>query len=239
MGRLFLIRHAQASFLSKDYDQLSALGEAQARLLGEHWTRRKMVFNRACSGPAKRHRQTAELVGRAYQSSSLAFPVPEIVADLDEFQGDAVVAESLSQWLPRSLEIRELYESMQRASTEGEKRARFQRLFEALITKWVQGETTLSTVETWPEFCARVNRALSSFFANSKKGEVAAIFTSGGPISVAVQRALQLSPRETLRVAWMSRNSSFSEFLFSGDRLTLSSFNSFPHLDDDALLTYR
>ncbi len=40
-------------------------------------------------------------------------------------------------------------------------------------------------------------------------------------------------------VAWMSRNCSFSEFLPSGDRLTLSSYNSFPHLDDDALLTYR
>jgi hypothetical protein len=68
---------------------------------------------------------------------------------------------------------------------------------------------------------------------------VVAIFTSGGPLSVVAQRALHLSAQDTLRIAWMARNSSFSEFLFSGDRLTLSSFNSFPHLDDDSLLTYR
>ena len=43
-------------------------------------------------------------------------------------------------------------------------------------------------------------------------------------------------PRE---VAWMARNCSFSEFLFSDDRFTLSSFNASPHLDDESLLTYR
>ena len=56
---------------------------------------------------------------------------------------------------------------------------------------------------------------------------------------MAMQRALNLSPQDTLRVAWMSRNCSYSEFLFSGDRFTLSTFNAFPHLDDAALLTYR
>jgi hypothetical protein len=36
----------------------------------------------------------------------------------------------------------------------------------------------------------------------------------------------------------MPRNCSFSEFIFPKDRFTLSSFNAFPHLDDDSLLTY-
>jgi broad specificity phosphatase PhoE len=84
-----------------------------------------------------------------------------------------------------------------------------------------------------------VQRGLSAFLLNSGKGKIAAIFTSGGPISVAVERALHLSPQDTLRVAWMSRNCSFSEFLFSEDRFTLSSFNVSPHLDDETLLTYR
>ena len=35
MSRLILVRHAQASFFSKDYDQLSPLGEVQAAALGE------------------------------------------------------------------------------------------------------------------------------------------------------------------------------------------------------------
>jgi len=66
-----------------------------------------------------------------------------------------------------------------------------------------------------------------------------AIFSSGGPIGVALQRALELSPENTLKVAWMARNCSFSEFLFSGERFTLSSFNELPHLDESSLITYR
>jgi len=35
MGVLYLVRHAQASFLEPNYDKLSALGETQAGVLGE------------------------------------------------------------------------------------------------------------------------------------------------------------------------------------------------------------
>jgi hypothetical protein len=42
-----------------------------------------------------------------------------------------------------------------------------------------------------------------------------------------------------LQLAWMVRNASFSEFLFSGDRFTLSRYNAFPHLDHADHLTYR
>lgn len=43
MGILYLVRHAQASFLEQDYDKLSKLGKTQARLLGEYWARRGVV----------------------------------------------------------------------------------------------------------------------------------------------------------------------------------------------------
>jgi broad specificity phosphatase PhoE len=128
---------------------------------------------------------------------------------------------------------------MQNSGDEIEKRANFQRLFEAVISMWVHGEIAPENVESWQEFCARVNRGLTTFLANSWKGEMAVIFTSSGPLSAAVERALHLSAQDTLQIAWMSRNCSFSEFLFSSDRFTLSTFNSFPHLDDDLLLTYR
>jgi broad specificity phosphatase PhoE len=149
----------------------------------------------------------------------------------------------LSQCLPPLLanneRIRELHNAIQGSRDDEAKHANFQRLFEAVISMWVSGEVVIPNVESWQEFCARVNCGLSAFLAKSRKGKKAVIFTSGGPVSVAVQRALHLSAQDTLRVAWMSRNCSFSEFLFSGDRLTLSSFNSFPHLDAESLLTYR
>jgi len=59
MGRLLLIRYAQASFLSQNYDKLSDLGEKQALLLGKYWARRNIAFDRAFSGPGARYKDTA------------------------------------------------------------------------------------------------------------------------------------------------------------------------------------
>jgi broad specificity phosphatase PhoE len=239
MSRLLLVRHAQASFLSENYDQLSAIGEAQARLLGEYWARHKVVFDRVCTGPAIRHRHTAKLAGETYRNAGRTFADPVVMDEFDEFQADAVLAQSLPQLLGRNKRIREWHDEMQSSSTEAEKRVNFQRIFETVISMWINGGISPQNVEPWQEFCARVNRGLRTFLANSRKSEVVAIFTSGGPLGVAVQLALHLSAEDTLRIAWMSRNCSFSEFLFSGDRLTLSSFSAFPHLDDESLLTYR
>lgn len=239
MGRLFLVRHAQASFLSQNYDQLSTLGEKQASLLGEYWARRNIVFDRVCTGPALRHQHTAQLVSEAYRKAGRNFPSPTIAAEFDEFPGEAVLSESLPQLLASNPKIRELHSVLESAGDDVTKRANFQRLFEAVISMWVSREITPPTAESWRQFCARVNRGLSAFLVKSSKGEIATIFTSGGPISVAVQRALHLSAQDTLRVAWVSRNCSYSEFLFSGKRFMVSSFNTFSHLDDESLITYR
>lgn len=239
MGRLFLVRHAQASFLSQNYDQLSPCGETQARLLGEYWAKRSVVFDRVCSGPANRHRQTATLVCEAYREAGRDFPSSSVMDEFDEFQGDAVLSQSVPELLAKDGRIRELHSALQNSGEESLKRASFQRLFQAVISLWVNGEIAPPGVESWGDFCARVNRGLSKFLEEAKKGELAVIFTSGGPVSVAVQRALHLSAPDTLQIAWMPRNCSVSEFLFSADRFALSSFNSFPHLDSKSLLTHR
>ena len=239
MGRLFLVRHAQASFLSQNYDQLSARGETQARLLGEYWAKHNVVFDRACSGPALRHRQTAQLVCEAYRKAGRDFPSSLIMDEFDEFQGDAVLSQTLPELSANNDRIREFHGALQNSTDEASKRANFQRLFQAVISLWVDGKIAPPGVESWESFCERVNRGLSTFLGKAKQGELGVIFTSGGPVSVAVQRALHLSAQDTLQIAWMPRNCSLSEFLFSGDRFALSSFNSFPHLDNESLLTHR
>ena len=239
MGRLFLVRHAQASFLSQNYDRLSELGVTQARLLGEYWAQSNVVFSRVCTGPALRHQQTTLLVAEAYRKAGRPFPAPVIAEEFNEFQGEAVLSQSLPHLLANNAKVRELHDAMQCPRNDAAKRTNFQRLFETVISMWVNGEIAPPEVESWQEFCERVNRGLSALLAKSQKAETGAIFTSGGPVGVAVQRALHLSAPDALRVAWMPRNCSFSEFLFSGDRFTLSSFNAFPHLDEEGLLTYR
>jgi broad specificity phosphatase PhoE len=239
MGILFLIRHAQASFLEQNYDQLSSLGEAQAHLLGEYWARRSMIFDRAGVGPCVRHKHTVDLVRTAYNKVGIKFPDPFVLPEFDEYQAETVVERSLPGLLETDPPIRDLHAAFQASSDLAVRRATFQKLFEAVIGKWVRGAVSPQGVETWSEFCARVNCGLEQFLAVGGRGERIAIFTSGGPIAVAMRRALDLSLEKTLQVSWMSRNSAWSEFLHSADRFTLSAFNAHGHIEDPAMLTYR
>jgi broad specificity phosphatase PhoE len=239
MGILFLVRHAQASFLEQNYDKLSKLGEAQARLLGEYWAERKILFDRVCAGPCVRQRDTLKIVSETYHQAGLKFPEPCVLSEFDEYQGEAVLERSLPGLIENDQGIRALHSAFKSSSDAAGRRATFQKLFEAVIGKWVCGAICPPGVETWPEFCSRVNSGLAKFLSAGGRGERVAILTSGGPIAVAMQRALQLSPESTLQVSWMSRNSSWSEFLCSTERFTLSSFNSHGHIGDPAMLTYR
>jgi broad specificity phosphatase PhoE len=239
MGRLFLVRHAQASFLEADYDKLSSGGEMQARVLGEYWARRNVAFDRVFSGPRVRQKDTVKIVSEAYRTAGLQFPETVVMREFDEYEADGVLQKSLPALLESDPVVRDLHRAFVASGSVGDKRKNFQNMFEAVIGKWVDGEIGFAGVEPWPEFCARVNRGFAQIASGAESGEQSAVFTSGGPIAVAMQRALHLSPQDTIRVLWMSRNCSYSEFLFSGDRFTLSAFNAFPHLDDPALLTYR
>lgn len=239
MGILFLVRHAQASFLEENYDKLSELGEAQSQLLGEYWARRRIVLDRVCSGPRLRQRDTLKIVSGAYEKAGLKFPEPQVLPEFDEYQGEAVLKLSLPELIEKDQRVRDLHAAFQSSPDSARQRANFQKVFEVIIGKWVESEICPQGVETWREFCSRVNSSLMKFLSGGVRGERIAIFTSGGPIAVAMQRALQLSAAKTLQLSWMSRNSSWSEFLYDAERFTLSSFNGHAHLSDITMLTYR
>lgn len=239
MAILFLVRHAQASFLELNYDKLSQLGEAQARLLGEYWAKRNVVFDRVCVGPRVRQKDTARLVSEAFERNGLTFPQPMVLSEFDEYKGEVVLARSLPVLVKNDQRIRDLHAAFESAPDSDRRRATFQKLFEAVIGKWVQGEISPQGVEAWPQFCSRVNSGLSKFLSVGRRSERVAIFTSGGPTAIAVQRALQLTPERTLQVSWMSYNTAWSEFLYDAERFTLSTFNSHGHIVDPAMLSYR
>ena len=50
MGRLYFIRHGQASMGAKNYDALSELGMTQARLLGEYFKANEIRFDQIICG---------------------------------------------------------------------------------------------------------------------------------------------------------------------------------------------
>jgi broad specificity phosphatase PhoE len=184
-------------------------------------------------------KDTAKLMSKEYQKAGIEFPDPLVLPEFDEYQGEAVLERSLLELLKIDQAIRDLHTAFQSSSDSPQRRATFQKLFEAVIGKWVDGAIPLAGVEKWSEFCSRVNSGLAQVLSSGGRGERVAIVTPGGPIAVAMQRALNLSPQRTLQVSWMSRNCSWSEFLYSSDRFTLTAFNVHPHLNEGAMLTYR
>jgi broad specificity phosphatase PhoE len=239
MSRLILVRHAQASFLEPNYDKLCAAGEVQARLLGEYWARRGVLFSRACSGPRVRQVQTARMVEEAYRKHGREFPDVAVMKEFDEYPAEAVLKLGLPQLLETSPEVHDLHRAFGCAKDPDERKRSFQQMFEAVIGMWVSGELVVDGVESWPHFCARVDRGITTIANSTTPAGDSVVFTSAGPVGVAMQRALHLSHADTLQLTWMSRNASFTEFLSSGSRFTLSTFNAHPHLEDESLLTYR
>jgi len=239
MSRVILVRHAQASFLEPNYDKLCATGEVQARLLGEYWARRGVRFGSVWSGPRVRQEQTARIVKEAYRRLGREFPELVVMNEFDEYPAEAVMKQGLPQLLERSQEVRHLHRAFDLAKESDERKRSFQQMFEAVIGMWVSGELVVEEVESWPDFCARVDRGITTIVNGAMPTGDSVVFTSGGPIGVAMRRALNLSHADTLQLTWMSRNASFTEFLSSGSRFTLSTFNAHPHLEDESLLTYR
>src|SRR6476660_647675 len=239
MSSLFLVRHGQASFLERNYDKLSAKGEEQSRMLGEYWTALNICFDHVYSGPKVRQRETARIVGDAYKSAGLPWLEPVVLPEFDEFQAEAVLERSLPGLIESDSDIRQMHQAFKESQTRPEQFKTFQRIFEVVIGRWADGKLPLEGIEPWPVFVARVQSGLAGLAANGSHGRHVAIFSSGGPVGVAMQRALDLSTEATLKAAWMVRNCAYSEFLFSGGRFTLSSYNATPHFTSPELLTHR
>jgi broad specificity phosphatase PhoE len=239
MSRLFLVRHGQASFLERNYDKLSAKGEEQARILGSYWAGLNVVFDRVYSGPKVRQRETARIAGEAYKATGIPWPEPTVLNAFDEFQAEAVMERSLPELVETDAGIRQMHAAFKDANTRPEQFKTFQEIFEVIIGRWAAGQLPLEGIEPWADFSDRVQSGLAQLSTDGSGGQNIAIFSSGGPVGVAMQRALDLSTESTLKAAWMVRNCSFSEFLFSPGRFTLSSYNNTAHFTDPEFLTHR
>lgn len=233
MGTLLLVRHGQASAFEENYDRLSSLGERQARLLGESWRRRELKVDRVFSGPCVRQKRTAEIAADAG-----GLPAPVVVEGLDEMLVEPLFREHLPELFARHAHLAALGDAMLAAEGNAARAKGFARLFEAGLQLWVRGEASADGVESWAQFQARVRQALSIVRANARGLRVLA-FTSAGPIASAIQLATGAADGAALSLAFRVRNSSVSEFLFSGERFSLASFNETPHLPDAALVTVR
>ena len=239
MSQLILVRHGQAAFLSDNYDQLSPLGEEQARLLGDYWTQRNISFDAFFTGPRERQIKTGEIVVDRYRKAGL--DVPELIRleEFDEYDADGIMRHLLPQLMEQDDRYHQLQAAFTSSETSADKHKNFQKLFEAITAKWVRGEVLSPEVEPFTDFHARVRRGLERATAGAGSGRRVAVFSSGGAISVSVQLAAKSPEHAVIEFNWRIRNCSLNEMIFSKDRFSLDTFNAIPHLDESRLHTYR
>jgi len=69
-----------------------------------------------------------------------------------------------------------------------------------------------------------------------------AIFTSGGPISALIMKVLSLKLKTSMLIRDRIVNSSITRFSYTSEKIMLSSFNEYSHLElagGKELITYR
>lgn len=236
MSRIVLIRHGQASFGKDRYDRLSEMGWRQARVLASHWFEAGVSFDAVCSGELERQQDTAQAVLAHYEGRERPLPLLETVPEFNEYPSRAIFL----HYYPRVLRDDPSLE-IDTARPPGDRKA-FQRVFEAVVRRWTEDPAPPPEIIGWDDFRATVASGLKKLLSRNGRGSRTAVFTSGGPISAAVQEVLGLPTEETFRLAWIIRNASVTEFLYDGERISLLSFNGTAHLEregDPSVITYR
>jgi broad specificity phosphatase PhoE len=239
MSRLLLVRHSQASFFADDYDQLSPLGERQARALGEHWVKLGIGFDEIVVGPRNRQIGTETIVRSVYEANGKEWPKADVRREFDEHCAAELMTASLTDMLRHHPQLQPAATAYRDASTPEQVQRSFQRLFEATCHLWCAAAPGTDSIETWTSFHARVESGLRRILSSGGSSRAIAVFTSVGNITVALGLALGCSPTHALELGWRLRNCSVTELVFSGERVTLDYFNSVAHLNDPTTWTFR
>jgi broad specificity phosphatase PhoE len=234
VSTLTLVRHGQAQPFQREGAVLTARGEAQAATLARWWLARGVRFDDVYTGALVRQTQTEQVVAKCFREAGQAWPAAQRDASWNEYDAPGV----LGHMVPADPRLAALFAEFEQARGGPDERRRFQRMFEAAMTCWMEGSLDREGVELWPAFRGRVSGAIARILAGPASRRIV-VFTSGGPIGFSVKFALNAPDRSFLDINWRVRNTSLTQFVFDRERLTLDSFNSIAHLDDAGLHTYR
>jgi broad specificity phosphatase PhoE len=236
VGCIYLIRHGQASFGADDYDVLSPIGIRQAEILGAHLAQLGTRIDRGVSGNLRRQQHTANAALERLQDSAGTIPALEIDPAFNEFDAEAVIRALLPSMLAEEPEA--LHVMRNAAANRGE----FQRIFSALIKRWVEEDYSNASLQSWQAFVEQVEGGLNRLLEQADSKQNIAVFTSGGTITALLHLITGIAPAQAFELNWQIVNTSLSCLKFRGKQVSLASFNSHAHLQlmkAPELITYR
>ncbi|MDR3389196.1 MAG: histidine phosphatase family protein [Rudaea sp.] len=218
-SRLWLVRHAQASFGSANYDVLSERGQEQAQRLAA-WlvAHPELKFARVAGGTLRRHAQTLAAIERAFKDSDRPLPAATLDPDWNEFDHEAVIRAYASRHPDAPIV----------AAARGMDHRAVHALLAAALHAWANGELDGAVPETWEAFGVRVARARARLDA-APQGKILVV-SSGGPITRCAQAALGCDAARAVRLNLALRNTAISEFRGSDGDWQMHIWNMLPHL---------
>lgn len=215
MAVLYLVRHAQASFGTDDYDRLSELGWQQSRWLGEYFAERGVKFDRVLRGTLRRHDETVRGIAEGL-GAALA---PAEDPGLNEYNSHELLAASGAR------------------TAQGEDRRAHFRILRETLYAWTEGALPGDAHEKFDAFRSRVLGALHGL-QRELGAESVLVVSSGGPIATFLSATTGMPQRMMVDLNMQARNTGISEFRLSaranqaGERaFHFVSFNNIPHLD--------
>lgn len=226
MPTILLVRHAQASFGTADYDVLSPVGHEQTQLVTAALARRKLNVTHVAAGSARRQQDTAA-PGAAEHGLEV-----EIDPRWNEYETEEVLKHHGAAAVSLA----------GTGGAGGEITSRqFQAVLDGALASWVASREGTSAAQSWPHFLESRERALAELAATLGSGETALVFTSGGVIAALGGHLLGGHPDLFPTLNRVLVNTGITKLAVGRAGTSLISFNEHAHIDDGGgkLLTYR
>ncbi|HUM51601.1 MAG TPA: histidine phosphatase family protein, partial [Chitinophagales bacterium] len=153
--------------------------------------------------------------------------------DWNEFDHRDIIA----KYEPRYKDIEELKKDIFLDKSPKEK---ITEILVGAVARWTSRQHN-DYNESWTSFCERVKNGLQKIENETAKDDVVFVFSSGGSISVVMQKILDLSVQKTFEMQLNIANCSITKLKTSSRGTQLLSFSDYAHFDGEhkKLWTYK
>jgi broad specificity phosphatase PhoE len=224
MATIYLIRHAQASFGTDDYDRLSPTGHKQALVAGEYLHSLSGTIDVIYSGTARRHLETAQGIAKTVLTKEGKTPEIKIDPRLNEVDADGQFKHLVPILKSSDAEIAQLAEEAKKSSRS------YQKVLSRVFTHWQDLPADYAHLESWPTFSTRVYGAIKDIANAAGSGANTVVVSSGGSIATITQHVVGLPKSGAYPLFEALLNCSITRLLHTRDRISLGSFNDYSYL---------
>ncbi len=233
ISMLYLIRHAQASYLSDNYDQLSDLGIEQAKALGKHLADTTRI-DHLYIGPHHRQQQTAEEIQKAYNHQSKPIASPIFIPELKEHSGPATLREHKAKLIQKDPQCIQWHQET--VNNPETLRANSIKIFEYFIPKWMNNEFQSQDLEDFSSFRNEIAIGLKKVLNSKSPDSNSILVTSAGSISTIIAQLTNIQDTKMIaKLSFEIYNASITTLHFRNDSWQIQTLNFTDHLRADWL----